>query len=544
MPIDDQIYRQLDTLIAHHLITDAIYMQRPWSRAECARLTGEAMEHAHGLEETSPADAYVAKVREALAQEFAPEIAALHNPNTLREFSFNALREAQITVSGWHAPTRVIPADPGVGELRDGVVSGLAAYRSGFPPLDGPQIEIATQQDLRAGRHVSCDLTARALVGYDTVLRDGAQNLAVHAGGCDFTLGPIEMAIGREPTVWGENPRGGLLFSTNARSMESLRISTTHPFYHPWIFRHLGPSKYTLVVDTLGPEYFYPWSTLVGFIGTMHPHPSLEFGAEHTYMLGGRGAPPLHWADPLTEFFLVRAPGIAPTSVNVADHRVGIHVRWEIPKTRGTTLYVEGVADDIGRTDVLANFTDTTGYILGVFLPRVDDAGRTTLRAEYRDLPAMLYRHSEFQQGYTLNHHLLGDPLGPDARSLEFTWTREWTPQIFSELRASWQQFHSDQHTQTIGSGGGPNQVYISMHQPGETRYTVQGHFAYDVTPRANFFTDAGYSFVHQANFVPSLNRNFWMASVGMQFRFGEQFALRRNPPSRVGRGQGEGARE
>ena len=118
------------------------------------------------------------------------------------------------------------------------------------------------------------------------------------------------------------------------------KISNDSPFIHPWIFKYLGPSKYTFFVTDLGAAYVLKNAYLYGFAGSFKPASFLEIGFKHQVTVGGKGATDFSFGDLVNEFFLYRKDLY---SQNLADHRIGINVRAQIPQLHHAVIYGEGV---------------------------------------------------------------------------------------------------------------------------------------------------------------------------------------------------------
>lgn len=521
VPVADPAYRWLDLLSAHRLIRTQILAQRPYSRQEFARLILEA-DDVVATADAAAVSPYARAILERLRHEFTDELAVRTGAATPR-WTWNPLRMVSLQLRQQDSPDRIVPRDNFIGTI-DAVVNGFASYLGGRHVVHGTNLAVELEQSLQGGRHLHCLVRPRFFVGHDRATADTAASAVLQTAYCQAVLGGVEIEVGRNEIAWGMTDLGGILLSTHARPLDMLKLSSAHPFLHPWIFRHLGPSRYTLFVADMGPENVFPHPYLIGFAANVRPHRALEFGLFHTYIVGGEGAPAMQWYDPLTEFFFVRASGFRGQGSNAADHRAGLNLHWELPKLRGTAVYVEGVFDDIGRTNIWANFADVSGYLLGVHVPRLDPDGRWQLRLEYRDLPSLFYRHGVFLDGYTLNGRTIGDPLGPDARSVRAVLHHAWNADWSSQLQVWYERRDSNTYRQTTSSRGGPNRVVVDTDLPSEQRYRAQIATDYVYAERATLHATAGYEYVRQFNFVPGDHRHHWMAGIGVEYRFGSWF--------------------
>lgn len=510
-PLGDSVYADIDRLAAFGVLESHVIGQRPWTAHEVARLLDEAatLLDARVGAPTVPRD----RVERIIARNrthIAPWLGDGRWLHPVQQIS------ADVT---WHdQPERRILYDnnlaPVIAEERS-----FRNYQNAAPDLQGVSHAIGLQSAARLDRRATCALDATWRAGYDAAGRDIDSRVGLHMARCQLVLGGVELSVGREPVAWGQSDGGGLLLSTNARPLDHIRLSSAHPFYHPWLLRYLGPSKYTLVVAQMSDNPSIPHPTFIGATASIRPHRRFEFGFYHTYIMGGRGGPDYNWYDPLTEFVFVRAPGSTIFDPNLADHRAGINMRWDIPGLRGTAIYAEGAFEDFGRANFLSNVLDMSGYILGLHLPRLDAEGRWGMRLEYRDIPAILYRHGIYQQGHTNADRLLGDALGPDGRSLRLRVDREWNARHRSAVSLWGELLDSDTYVQTTTSAGIPNRVVSVADNPSQLRLRAELTHRWQLTPQLELGARLAHQYVRGDNFTPGQMRQDFLTSAQIQWR-------------------------
>ena len=266
VPIDDHVYRDIDQLVAAGLVKDAIYGQRPWSRNEIARMIAQARhryDEKGGIssDERNMATAIMAEYTiEQLESEYRDELAGN------KSLRFHWLEEASAEAAYLDSPYRAVPENNGLGAIK-AVINPLVAYREGRHYADGgtfalESVHWATSQyfsiyaqprfeGLIPGKGSShADVRAQRLYG-------------------KFTLGNLEMEVGRDSLIWGSGEHGGVLASNNARNLDMVKISNDSPFVHPWIFKFWGRRNIHSLWRTWGRRIFIAMP-----ICTVSPHRS------------------------------------------------------------------------------------------------------------------------------------------------------------------------------------------------------------------------------------------------------------------------------
>lgn len=495
----------VEQLIAHGLVQDYIYAQRPFSHEEIKSFAFQADQSCRDpLRSCGPE--IIAHI-----QQLQQWTEAQHNPRDLDSWSLQWQAQRQ--------DTRQAPVQNGVGRIQ-AQIRPLNAYEQGRQWADGVTVGMEAALRRRIGRTLRVGLTPRLWMGSTMHPQRGnpAAGLDLLEAYASVHGSGMIVSLGRKAMEWGQSERGGLLLSRNARPLDALAVTSAKPFLHPWIFRFLGPSKYTVFAANLGNDREIAKSWMIGFAANARPHPNFEFGGYHTYILGGQGGPPFEAWDPITEFFFVRTGGIHRGSRNAADHRAGLNFRYTVPSWRYTSLYYEGIFEDLGRRNVWANFADVSGHIFGLDIPRMNAEGSLRGQFEYRFIPSILYRHGRFTDGYTLNDQLLGDPLGPNAQSVSASLRMRFSPSLQGTLRSAFEWRDSDTFTQTRSNQGGSNRVISIYNGPTEFRARAIASMTKHMHSRMRVITRGGYEHVWNHRFVNGRQRSNFMLGVTLQF--------------------------
>ncbi len=495
VPVDDPVYRDIDKLIAAGLVKDVIYGQRPWSRREIARVLSVAQENRKRIppeKEGDPLWTYVDPILSHRLEEYPQE----------QPPSFHPLEKVQFDSTLLDSPPRPIPQNNGLGSV-DAQINPLVNYQEGRHYVDGSNLGLETTHSAQLSRYLSLYARPRLEFLLPNTGNSEVKPLAQQLYG-KFAFRNFELEAGRDSFVWGQGENGGLMFSNHARPVDMIKLTTSGPFYHPWIFKYLGPSKYTFFVANLGPEREFPYATLYGIKGSIKPFSIFEFSLHHTILLGGDGSPSGNWHQPIEEFFFFRNGGLTGRGgQNTSDHRFGGDLRLRIPPLRNLEWYFEATWDDVGRQTVLANITEQMALVTGVVLPWLSSGGRSDARIEYIRVPPVFYRHATWTSGYALNRNILGMANGPDTDEIHLVYQTEFNPTWQLRSEASYLNSDSNIYTQTSSTKGGPDQVIIASDQPTEHRFRLQ----WSLTQKSLVLFETkyrlGFEHVENFNFMP-----------------------------------------
>ena len=438
VPTTDRVYRDIRLLIGHDLVDTLIVGQQPYSRMTIARVLLQArrnLTHTQadlGDRGLSP-DArrriearlrHVESVLGRAERDFRAEMDQLATPpGTGPRPAHHPLAGIEISLIAANSPPRdAINANLG---FNDAVVNPLLHHRQGRNVVDGGTASVETVHWTQVSRQFAMLARPRFQISKAFAPQPNINEVKLQNLYARVALGNIEVLLGRDNLAWGQGRDPGLLISNNARGMDMIKISNGRPLTLPWLFRLLGPTKFSLFVAHLGSQRFLPNSYMVGYKVSIRPHRQLELGFTATAEAGGTGAPQASLveriADPLLFVDLVF---LTSSDFQFSDKRVGFDVRFRIPQARGLELFGESVFDDIRQANLKGMFTQDAGYVVGAHLPRVVPSGIVDLTLEYHFAGIRLYRHAQFRSGHTLDGVLIGDELESAGRAgyMELNW--------------------------------------------------------------------------------------------------------------------------
>jgi capsule assembly protein Wzi len=517
VPVEDPIYRDLDKLIAFGLVKDAIYGQRPWSRKEIARLIGEAMKKRKDEREPVPGFA-VDEILDRLQQRFHDELVDLGTvEGESKGLRVSPLEEARFNETILDSPFRRVPVSNGLGQI-DALINPLVAYQNGRHFVDGNTLSLETLHEARLSRFFSLNFNPR-LEGLVPNTGSNEANFIVNTLYGKFTIHNFEIEAGRDEFVWGHGEHGGVLASTNTRGLDMIKISNDSPFFFPWIFRYIGPSKFTFFVANLGPEYVFKDAFVYGLAASIKPVSFLELGFEHQVTTGGDGAPPIGPLDLISEFFLVRRSGSHENNgPNLADHRFGLNLRATFPFLRNTVFYAEGIFEDFGRASFWPQFTEQMAFQSGIYIPLLTSGGADDLRIQYEHIPAAYGRHSQWISGLALNRRLRGSETGPDGQNFMVEWRHGFSGNKALRISFDYDNRDSDIYTTTLSSSGGPDRVVKAVDNVTEHRIRLTAGFSWPLRRDVRLDLEAGYERAHNAAFVRHADDDNFLGSLSLTY--------------------------
>ncbi|HTT75069.1 MAG TPA: capsule assembly Wzi family protein [Candidatus Binataceae bacterium] len=416
IPLDDQIYDELDTLDGLGLLDSYLPEVKPISRVEAARLVIEADTNIAQVKQPDP---LAVAVLDALHSQLALEVGWLNDdhedglPSMVRpvqrmalQYVYSSGARREFYVENEHPVTvdEATPLLPGNSDLPSASGSNGTALWSGWAGFGS-------------------FLTGYAEGAYGGPLRTGPQvpgRDRIVDGAAVVSLGNLAISYGNEQMQWGVGYYGQLSQSTNASAFPALRFQNIHPGHLPGFLRYLGLMRYNAFLGQLDADrvFAHPWIT--GQIIALKPLPDLELGVTHAIEFGGRGNDNYGIGG-----FFGRATGIDTGNSLGANtnSRVSVYTKLRFPSLRGAELYGEILGEDFyqpfGKSLGIKLPFKSPSYTLGLYIPRLTRGGLTDGRLEWTLTDRNYSIHSDSL--YWANDGvLMGYPLGPGAQ--RFDW--------------------------------------------------------------------------------------------------------------------------
>lgn len=534
---NDWVYRDIQKLVANGLVDKIIWGQRPFSRREVARITGDAIRSLPRLEDQlndpnvskkkkqkiANRLAYLRPIIERLIKRFKEELIQLDYLKGKKSwYSVHILDHTRLGTTIDDSLPRNIPAN-GLGGI-DAVINPLLQYRQGRHVVDGANLALETESWLRATNHFALMSNSRIQLGLG---RDGQPDIKgvfpLELYG-KFFVKNFQVQIGRGHVIYGQGKDSGVLLSMNPRGLDMVNISNDIPFFFPSFLKYLGAQKLSFFYADLGPEQNFPHAYLVGYKWTLQPLSFFEIGFSNAVQSGGEGSPSASFGERVSDALPIMHV-IAGSQEEIGNKIGGVDLRFRIPTLRFTEIYLEAMFDDADFAQPRKLLWQEAGYVFGVYLPRLANSGAVDLRLEWHHTGIRFYRHGQYTSGFTLNQFILGDDLGPDANG-GYVWV-------------NWDVDQNNLLTFTGAYERRSNDQYIALTDPfrfekvktlpKENRIRVTGsweHRAQGVPIR--FLVQLGYERVINFAFTGGQDLNNFLGRVGFDFYFGKHTSFPR----------------
>ncbi|MGD2063308.1 MAG: capsule assembly Wzi family protein [Nitrospirota bacterium] len=406
VPLDHWAYRTMDRLNALGVIETAFQGQRPWTRAEFARLIEEGGRSRKPLQTAT--EAQLLRLRE----EFSAELETRHGAWG-KSYAKPAERVAMRIFASSGEPEATLQHGD---TLTDGFDVRLDWQAHGRL---GTHLIAAIRPEVRWGSGDSVPLRQHGLNARLPAVDDPDAKIELRESYLKLVLWNLELEAGRDHIWWGPGRRGSLLLTDNAEPLDLVKLSNPEPVLLPWFLRYLGPLQVEWFWTELEHARKVPRAQLTGLRFDFKPTPNWEVGLARVIQFGGHGRPDLFDEGPWDILTGANAEsGTADTENSIA----AIDLSWRIAWPRPAQLYWEFGGED--QADLLSTipFFSALGHVVGIYLPEMVPGVPVDLRVEYltntQDTRPFWYRHGTYKSGYTYRGKILGHPFGGEAEAV------------------------------------------------------------------------------------------------------------------------------
>lgn len=423
------VHRDVDRLVAQGLLDTLIVGQRPYSRMSVARAVVAA---SRGLARIDTANAARAAVASEILTRLRHEVSAeLRSPDSAGHSAAPMLRRQTVDLAWLGMPWRAAPLDNGVGSIRASV-NPLAPTRGEWAPVPGVGAVVEPLAEWRPARWLALAMQPQLMAASGA---GGMASIEAARAFARVVAGPIALQVGRDQLAWGQGVAGGSLLAADAPALDMVLLATDRSIVLPWLLRYIGPVGAAFYVARLDGGQNYPHPYLAGYKASLQPARWLELGAAVHVKGGGEGGPEATFAQRVADLFpLYDVLFKGDDDFQFSDKYAGLDGRLRLP-AGGAELYGEVMLNDLDFNRLASSFGEDAAHVVGLWLPRLDGAGRLEGTLEWRQTGIRQFRHHQFTSGMTLRGRLLGDPLGPDARGAFASLS--WSP-------STWRRFSLD----------------------------------------------------------------------------------------------------
>jgi hypothetical protein len=328
---------------------------------------------------------------------------------------------------------------------------------------------------------------------------------------------------GREQLGWGSGGRGGLFLAADAPALDQLSLASDHPFVLSGFLRHAGPVSGTLVLGALGPSAVRSDSKMLAYKLSARPASALEVGVTFQNHFGGEGGRPSGILNRLIDFLpivdIFRRHNYTDTTRTLdvdSDKAIGADVRWRIDRLGGVIVAGEMLVDDFDVERLVSLLNYAGAHTLTVTVPRLASPA-WSLQLSATHMGPLTYAHFTLRQGMTTRERLLGNELGPDAKS--FAAVLQWMPSGAMRLSAEARSSVYSSGTYSAGyDAGGRWRVLKVTSGTDELRELAIGSLSLDPNPRTEVTVRAGVERTRNIMFTGGRRRSY-AADIGLRWR-------------------------
>lgn len=423
-----------------------------------------------------------------------------------------ALDRADLVVTALDSPPRDLPANGlGAAEM---TINPLAALGRGTPLGDGTTVQLSSSHAWGGGGPLALLVGPRLTRGSGP---GSDPELEVQQASVRIRVQNMEIRAGRDILVREQSIHSGLVLSSGPRNWDLVEVGTAEPARLPWILNVLGPVEARAFWAHLGKGQTFPNGWMVGYRGSIRPHPRLEMGGTALFQQGGEGGPEATWKERFLDALLLPDLLDAEGDYLFSNKLVGADARLRLPWGRGVELFVEGALDDFDHRRLRSTVVDNGAVALGMFLPSLDPSGRVSLALEVQRTGSTLYRHNRYRTGFTLEERPVGSSLGSDGTGgyLRMAWFPGGSGMV--TLEGAVEEYRADRY-RTFGE---PDFRYERVETlPRERR--VRGVVSVEWSPQGRVFdvlATVGGERVGNPGFEEGDGRTNFLASLGLGVR-------------------------
>lgn len=428
VPLDDPAYPLLDRLSAQLPPSDFVHDQRPYTRAQIARLTlglRDALQALAARVPPAPPErlGYLDELIRALEGRYAEEIGWLVEAGAGVQGAPRGLGgdvdRLRLEASLADSPFRGLSWN-GLGFADNAQVNPLLDHRFGRALADGASTAFEIEGRGHAGANLVLFGGPRIDAHAPRGDRDSWTNASLRSGGLRLDAGRWAFQIGRASVRRGQGRHAGMIFSDNAPPLDMVLVENDELVRLPWVFSRLGPLRFSALLSDLGPEQNFPHAKLYSNWLTFRPADRFEVGGGFIVQDGGEGSPRQSVWRRLGDHLLFVDAFFPESNFEGSNKIAGLDLRWWAPG--GTAVFYGEIHFDDVRVKNWTKVGETlwadAAHVGGVTLPRLDGVGKLSGWMELQHTGVRMYRHYDFSSGVTLGRFLLGSGMGSDARAM------------------------------------------------------------------------------------------------------------------------------
>lgn len=515
VPMGDPAYAAVDRLAAAGLVDTMLVGQRPYTRDEFADIVRQ-MRRTAAAAEPGRLDAGLQRTLDDLSARFVGSATGGDSAAAPRTQLIDAIAIAGTTTN---EQPRWVPPENGAGGATHAFVAPLAleAQSQGRDAMQGSTLALESWHHFAIGSHLMIQAHPRFRWSNDSSF-SGEHTASFEELSATTRLSNVLMSVGRQHLEWGLSRHAKLFLSANGPGLDMIRVASDRPWVLPGFLRVFGANSATIFAADLGPRTYFPHTKLIGYKWSIEPTADFEFGVSTLNFMGGAGAPKATFFRRVANALFF--PSLHTGPFQFSNSMAGIEMQYRARALADARFYWEMDLDDFDFSRVESSvWKDDGAHVFGLSLPRLGAGGQLAATFEFHHTGTRFNRHSEFQDGPTVDGFLLGEPLGPDADGgyAYFDWNAANGGGATLELAD--EAYRDNQY---LPNGPGTSLVHIVQYLPQERRLramlTVHGP---ELRSGLGVSVQAGVEHVNRFGFVDGATRDWALANVVLTYRFG-----------------------
>lgn len=425
------IYTDIERLSELGLLDSVIIGQRPYSIREIARITSAARARLQRREGNAPS---APTAEHAVLDRLRAELAEVE-----------AQEGVQTVLTGWSLSASSTDADrrsfsrPN-NKPAEATIDPLADRRLGTPVARGQSLWLEAEHRFEPTPWAALQVRERVDFGVHTPGngRDAAGELLVAAARLRYRNAAL--TAGRQQFTWTQSAGDGFFLASDAPALDQVSLTGDHPFLLPGFLEHLGPTQATLVIADLGASVVRSHSKLLTYKVSVQPSNAVEIGGTFMNHYGGEGGRSSslgnHIIDflPFLDVFRTHNYYDSTRTLDVnSDKLLGTDARVRLDRVGGVLLTGEVLIDDFDPRRVRQLLTSYGSQMVTMTIPRIGSPA-VSLKLAAKHMGILTYTHGSLANGIASRGRLLGDELGPDAKSYSATLRMEPSRKLETEI--------------------------------------------------------------------------------------------------------------
>ncbi len=416
VPSSDLAYASIDRLAELGVLDSVVLGQRPYSRREIARIARIARERllsrALRFEDiTSYADGLVQQL-----DRFSDDA-----EDNASEPVLSLIDGLSVAFTSTNANRRGFPAP--YSSLTEATIDPLAERRLGRPADRGQTTALEVSHRLAPWPWLAFQARERIEYRspYDTTLKRSRAEVLLASARARYRN--VALTVGRQQFTWAQSAGDGLFLASDAPALDQVSLAGDAPFILPGFLRALGPTQATLIVADLGPSAVRSHSKLLAYKVSIAPANAVELGGTFMNHYGGSGGRSSSFSDHLIDFLpfidVFRTHNYVDTTRDFdvdSDKLLGVDGRVRLDRLAGATITGELLIDDFDVHRLPKLLTGYGSQTVAILLPRLGSPA-VSAKLSAKHMGIFTYTHNALTSGITTRGRLLGDELGPDAKS-------------------------------------------------------------------------------------------------------------------------------